>query len=70
LWSIDIEGFAATSIGCGFRLTPVRVSAHGHRQAVAIVNRFHLRGLANVAAEWLLVALAYNCGRVHRLQPN
>jgi transposase len=32
-------------------------------------TRFHLRGLANVAAEWLLIALAYNCRRLHRLQP-
>jgi hypothetical protein len=24
-------------------------------------TRFHLRGLANLAMEWLLVALAYNC---------
>lgn len=32
-------------------------------------TRFHLRGLANVAAEWLLVALAYNCRRLHRLRP-
>jgi transposase len=32
-------------------------------------THFHLRGLANVAAEWLLVALAYNCRRLHNLQP-
>jgi transposase len=31
-------------------------------------TRFHLRGLGNVAAEWLLTALAYNCRRLHRLQ--
>jgi transposase len=31
-------------------------------------TRFHLRGLANVAAEWLLTALAYNCRRLHRLR--
>ena len=31
-------------------------------------TRFHLRGLAHVAAEWLLIALAYNCRRLHRLQ--
>ena len=31
-------------------------------------TRFHLRGLQNVAAEWLLTALAYNCRRLHRLQ--
>ena len=30
--------------------------------------RFHLRGLRNVAAEWTLVALAYNCRRLHRMQ--
>ena len=30
-------------------------------------TRFHLRGLANVATEWTLIALAYNCRRLHRL---
>jgi transposase len=30
--------------------------------------RFHLRGMQNVAAEWMLVALAYNCRRLHRLK--
>ena len=30
-------------------------------------TRFHLRGLANVAAEWRLLALAYNCRRLCRL---
>jgi transposase len=32
-------------------------------------THFHLRGIQKVAAEWLLVALAYNCRRLHRLQP-
>ena len=32
-------------------------------------TRFHLRGLQKVAAEWLLVVLAYNCRRLHRLRP-
>jgi hypothetical protein len=32
-------------------------------------TRFHLRGLTKVAAEWLLVALAYNCRRLHNLRP-
>ena len=31
-------------------------------------TRFHLRGLQKVAAEWLLVALAYNCRRLNRLR--
>jgi len=31
-------------------------------------NRFHLRGIAKVAAEWTLIALAYNCRRLHRLR--
>jgi len=31
-------------------------------------TRFHLRGLANVATEWLLVALAYNCRRLLNLR--
>ena len=30
-------------------------------------TRFHLRSLPKVAAEWLLVALAYNCRRLHNL---
>ncbi|RVU11472.1 transposase [Methylobacterium oryzihabitans] len=29
--------------------------------------RFHLRGLGPVAGEWTIVALAYNCRRLHRL---
>jgi hypothetical protein len=32
-------------------------------------TRFHLRGIQKVAAEWLLVALAYNCRRLHNLRP-
>jgi transposase len=31
-------------------------------------TRFHLRGLEKVAREWLIVALAYNCRRLHNLQ--
>ena len=31
--------------------------------------RFHMRGLHNVASEWTLTALAYNCRRLARLQP-
>jgi transposase len=31
-------------------------------------TRFHLRGLANVASEWTLIAIAYNCRRLHRLR--
>ena len=31
-------------------------------------TRFHLRGLANVTSEWTLIALAYNCRRLHRLR--
>lgn len=30
-------------------------------------RRFSLRGLANVATEWTLIALAYNCRRLNRL---
>ena len=30
-------------------------------------RRFSLRGLVNVATEWTLIALAYNCRRLHRL---
>jgi transposase len=32
-------------------------------------TRFHLRSIHNVTTEWLLVALAYNCRRLHNLQP-
>lgn len=31
-------------------------------------TRFHLRGLANATTEWNLIALAYNCRRLHRLR--
>ncbi|HUF22118.1 MAG TPA: transposase, partial [Burkholderiales bacterium] len=31
-------------------------------------THFHLRGLQKVAAEWLLIALAYNCRRLHNLR--
>ncbi len=31
-------------------------------------TRFHLRRIAHVASEWTLIALAYNCRRIHRLQ--
>lgn len=31
-------------------------------------RRFHLRGLAKITTEWTLVALAYNCKRIARLQ--
>jgi transposase len=30
-------------------------------------TRFHLRGIAKVTSEWTLIALAYNCRRLHRL---
>ena len=33
-------------------------------------TRFHLsRGRQKVATEWLLIALAYNCRRLHNLRP-
>ena len=31
-------------------------------------TRFHLRGLAKVTSEWALIALAYNCRRLHNLR--
>ncbi len=31
-------------------------------------TRFRLRGLRKVATEWTLIALAYNCRRIRRLQ--
>ena len=37
------------------------------KSAIGFV-RFRLRGLRNAAAEWTLVALAYNCRRLHRMQ--
>jgi len=30
-------------------------------------RRFHLCSLRNLAREWLLISLAYNCRRLHRL---
>jgi hypothetical protein len=30
---------------------------------------FRLRSLAKAKTEWTLIALAYNCSRIHRLQP-
>jgi IS5 family transposase len=30
--------------------------------------RFRLRGIQKVAAEWLLIALAYNCRRLHNMR--
>ena len=30
-------------------------------------TRFRLRGIGNVAAEWTLIALAYNCRRINRM---
>ena len=37
------------------------------KSAIGFVH-FHLRGLANVASEWTLITLAYNCRRLNRLQ--
>jgi hypothetical protein len=37
-------------------------------KAVLGFTRFSLRGLDQVAGEWRLVALAYNCKRLHKLQ--
>lgn len=31
-------------------------------------TRFRLRSITKAAAEWTLIALAYNCRRIHRLQ--
>ena len=36
-------------------------------KAVLGFTRFSLRGLDKVAGEWDLVALAYNCKRLHKL---
>ena len=36
-------------------------------KAVLGFTRFSLRGLDKVAGEWTLVALAYNCKRLHKL---
>jgi hypothetical protein len=37
-------------------------------KAVLGLRGFSLRGLDKVAGEWDLVALAYNCKRLHKLQ--
>ena len=39
----------------------------GAIKAVLGFTRFSLRGLDKVAGEWDLVALAYNCKRLHKL---
>jgi hypothetical protein len=31
-------------------------------------RRFHLRSLPKVSLEWTLLALAYNCRRLHRMR--
>jgi len=38
-----------------------------HHRSVMDFTRFHLRGIHNVAAEWSLVALAYNYRRINRI---
>jgi hypothetical protein len=40
----------------------------GFIKAALGFTRFHLRGIANVTSEWPLIALAYNCRRLHRLR--
>jgi hypothetical protein len=42
--------------------------AFGIIKAALGFTRSRLRGLANVAAEWNLIAIAYNCRRLHRLR--
>jgi len=37
------------------------------KHAIGFV-RFHMRGRVNVASEWTLITLAYNCRRLHRLR--
>jgi hypothetical protein len=37
-------------------------------KAVLGFTHFNLRGLAKVASEWTLIALACNCRRLHRLR--
>jgi len=37
-------------------------------KSAMVFIRFHLRGLGNVANEWRLIALAYNCRRLARLR--
>jgi hypothetical protein len=41
--------------------------AFGIIKSVLGFTRFHVRGLAKVATEWLIVALAYNCKRIANL---
>jgi len=59
-WLVEQAGDYAASISHHIRDGTIK-SAMGFR-------RFHLRGLRSVASEWLLIALAYNCRRLHRLQ--
>jgi hypothetical protein len=37
-------------------------------KSVTGFRRFHLHGLRNVAGALLMLILAYNCRRIHRLQ--
>lgn len=38
------------------------------RRRMAMAARFHLRGIASLAGEWSLTALACNRRRLHRLR--
>ena len=51
------------------RRNPPSIPVFGIIKSAMGFTHFHLRGAQKVAAEWLLVALAYNCRRLHRLQP-
>jgi hypothetical protein len=47
------------------------LSLHGKHTVITaggLLCRFHLRGREKIATEWLVVALAYNCRRLCRLQ--
>lgn len=69
-WMKDMkEKMESTSGRAKYKLRQQTVEpVFGVIKEVVGLRRFHLRGLAGVSLEWLLVTLAYNCKRLHRLQ--
>ncbi len=69
-WLIEMEQKLDSEAGRqAYRLRQQTVEpVFGIIKSVMGFRQFLRRGLANVSAEWELVALAYNCKRLHRLQ--
>jgi len=63
------EKLDTTEAGDLYRLRKQTVEpVFGIIKSIMGFRRFHLRGLAKITTEWTLVALAYNCKRIARLQ--